>query len=320
MNRLLLDSRHPGVLRFITASLHERYPHPQVFAALQQRTDPEFIGNLLHSLGSTLSPHVETNLQQLDRYAWLDPPLDRLHAVPALLQPQIAVFVQATHMPRERKADVLDWLLHHGTPSAKLAATHGMSLLDAEAAQDAVRNNLNADDPAVQAWATSQLRHSALPNAFAMLIERLESPLPEVRDAARRELAGFHAQRVLSLADEWSLDEARRAGRLLLKVAPDAADQLRHELLHPARQKRIRSARQILRLGLQNEVGDTLLMLTHDADALVRRTAAEVLEHVPTQSAADALHRLLNDPHPRVRETAAAALRRGHTSLATSPA
>lgn len=312
MYRLLQESRHPGVLQFLTASLHERYPHPQVFVALRERRDPEFVAALLRMATGKLSPQVEQNLQQVEQFRWLELPHDRLETVPQMLQPALATFVQATRLPRHLKAAVLEWLLRHGTPSAKLAATEGLSLIDQGLAQDVVRENLNADDAAVQAWATSQLRHCALPDAYALLVERLESPHAEVRAAARRELAGFNTERVLSLADELSPDDARRAGQLLLKVVPDARAQLTHELLHPARQKRIRTARRILHLGLQTEMADTVVALTEDVDPLVRRTAAELLEQVPTPLAREALLVLLDDDHPRVRETAAAALERGH--------
>jgi hypothetical protein len=305
--RLLRTSRHPGVLRFLTASLAEAYPHPQVFAALRERRDVEFASALLRSLGGGPPPR---HLQQIDHIGWLTPPLEVLEVLPPALLPAVATLVQATRLPRGHKAAVLEWLLCRGTPAAKLAATSGLSLLDETRAKEVVRENLAADDPEVQAWATLHLRHCGVPKAHVLLIERLGSPHAAVRDAARHELSGFNVAHVLSRADEWSTDEARRAGRLLQQVDPHAADGLQRELLHPARQKRIRAAKAVLKLGLQDVALDALLAMSRDADPLVRRTAAEALAQVGDAVASDRLEELCDDEHERVRTTAAAALRR----------
>ena len=309
-HRLMKEATHPGILRFLTASLAERYPHPQVFVVVRDRCDPEFIAALLRSTANGLSGHQRRNLEQVDAIAWLAPPLEQLDTIPAPLQAALVLFVQATRLPREQKAAAFEWLLRHGTPTAKLAATDGLSLLDDGLAQDLVRENIDAEDPAVQAWATSQLRHCALPEAYALLAERLNSPHPEVQAAARRELASFNVNLVLANVNEWTADEAQRAGQLLLMIDPDAVARLRQELLHPARQKRIRTARAVLRLGLESQLTAAVCSLAVDSEPMVRRTAAEVLQHISDPQAMDALERLLDDDHPRVRDTAAAALGR----------
>jgi HEAT repeat protein len=242
-----------------------------------------------------------------------------LEVLPPALLPAVAALVQAARLPREHKAAVLEWLLRQGTPAAKLAAAKGLSLLDEARAKDVVRENLAAADPAVQAWATLHLRHCGVPKAHLLLVERLESPHAEVRAAARRELSGFNASHVLSRAEDWSLDEARRVGRLLLKVDPDAPARLQRELLHPAKQKRIRAARGVLRLGLQEVALDALIALSQDSDPLVRRTAAEALAEVDDSAAAEKLEELLDDENPGVRAAAAESLRRKSQSASVRP-
>jgi HEAT repeat protein len=229
-------------------------------------------------------------------------------------------FVQATRLPRPRKAAVLEWLLRHGSATAKMAAVEGLALLDNSHAQEVVRENLDAESPEVQAWATSQLRHSALPEAFALLVERLESQHAEVRAAARHELADFDVDRVLQQVDDWSIDEAHRAGQLLLKVDLEATSKLQSELTHSAAQKRIRAARAIRRLGFPVQFATTLMALTRDADPLVRRTAAEALADLATPAAMQALERLVTDENPRVRETAIEALARNRRLVAIETA
>jgi HEAT repeat protein len=306
--RRLHDSRHPGVMRLVAESLSQNYPHPQVFAALRDRDDPEFIAALLRSLERQRSPLRWQHLKQIDRFAWLQPPFEVLGALPPALQPTLVALVNAAALPRNIQRGVQEWLLRHGTPEGRQAATEGLPLVDEQVIQDVVRESLQSDDEEIQAWATTQLREHAIPEAFALLIERLDSPLESVREAARRELSGFNAPRVLALAPDLGPAEAQRAGQLLMKVDRDAATTIRRELAHPLRKKRIRAAHAVHRLGLHEQFASAFVALTDDSDALVRRTGAEVLATMTQPEARRALERLLDDPHSRVRDTARAAL------------
>jgi len=302
--RLLLESRHPGVMQFLAESLTERYPHPKVFEAIHTRSDPEFLGGLLRVISRRRSNQQIQHLRQLQQLSWLEPPYDLLATIPPNLQPALLTFVNATHVSRETKADVYEWLLRHGSPEGKRAATEGMTPLEDATIQEVVRDNLESEDEGVQAWAVSQVRHQAMPEAFAVLIERLDSPSATVRDAARSELSWFNVVHVLALADELPEEDALRAGVLLMKIDPQAEVNIRRELAHPARQKRIHAARRVAWLGLQHLFTSAYASLIYDTDPLARRTAAEVLKTSSDPAALQILQQLLDDPHPRVRETA----------------
>ncbi|MDX1970143.1 MAG: HEAT repeat domain-containing protein [Planctomycetaceae bacterium] len=306
----ILDSRHPGVLRFAAESLLEAYPHPKVFEAIRTRRDPEFVAALLRIVIRRRSAQQLHHLRQIEHLEWLTPPYEILDALPPALHPALIAFVNATRVPRETKAEVQEWLLRFGTPEGKRAATEGMTLLEEAVIQEVVLDSLHSDDADVQAWATSQLRQHAIPSAFALLIERLDSPLPTVQQAARNELAGFNVERVLAMADDMELDDAHRAGILLMKVDLEAGVKLRRELAHPTRQKRLTAARRVARLGLQGEFLPAFVSLSQDNDPIARRTAIDVLATIPRTDAYRTLVQLLNDPHPRVREEAAQGLER----------
>lgn len=306
------QSCHPGVLQFLMDSLRERYPHPQVFVAVKQRRDVEFISALLRLLEPGLAGYVADNLHQIDRVAWITLPLEKLETIPTVLQPALVTFIEATQIPREQKAAVLEWLLRYGQVPAKLAAVERLSLMDERTARDVIRENLSAADASIQAWATSQLRHASIPDAYALLVQRLDSPWPEVSEAARRELAAFNTETVLSLIDQWNAEQAQRAGQLLLRTDPEVLEKLRRELWHPSSHRRGRILHHIVRLGLQERLAEAIVTLVHDPDASVRQTLAEVLEHVQDSIAKVALNVLMDDTHPRVRKTAATVLlRRG---------
>lgn len=308
--RLLMQSRHPGVLRMMADSLSEQYPHPKIFTAIRTRHDPEFLSELLQSLSRRRSSRQVEHLHQVQQLDWLVPPFDVLHVVPRGLQPALMAFINGTRIPRELKGGVQEWLLRFGTPEGKRAATTGLTLLEDSVIQEVVLESLESEDVEIQAWATSQLRQLALPDAFSRLVERLDSPSREIQEAARAELNDFNVSRVLSIADDLAAEDARRAGVLLMKVDPDAQVKLRRELSHPARRRRIDAARRTARLGLQNQFMSAYVAMTHDSDPLVRRTAAQVLATISSLEAYRALLPLREDPHPRVRETATEALKK----------
>lgn len=315
---LLLESRHPGVLRLIAESLTEAYPHPKVFEAIRTRRDPEFLAALLRVVSRRRALQQLHHLRQIEHVDWLSGGLEALTTIPPALQPALIAFVQATHVPREVKTRVQEWLLRYGTPDGKRAATEGLTLLDEAVIQEVVRDSLDSEDAELQAWATSQLRQHAIPEAFGLLIARLDSPLPAVQAAARAELADFNVDRVLALAEEFPLEDARRAGQLLMKVDPEAVVKLRRALSHAVVQKRVTAARRIGRLGLAEPLLSSYATLAVDPDPLVRRTVADVVSTLEGLEAFRLLSQLIDDPHPRVREAAAQGLERWEQSMSLS--
>jgi hypothetical protein len=304
----MLDSRHPGVMRLVAESLNQTYPHPKVFEAIRRRSDPAFIAELLRAFARPRPQQRLQHLKQFEAIAWLEPSFEMLDSLPPALQPVLAGFVNATRLPHEIKSGVQEWLLRNGTPEGKQAATDSLPLVNEEVIQSVVREGLESDDAGVQAWATHQLRAHAIPEAFALLVERLDSPLDEVCHAAREELAGFNAARILAMVPEMAPDEALRAGQLLMKIDLQAAAAIRKELAHPSRQKRLKAANAVRKLGLQANFTSAFLAMLDDTDAIMRRCAADVLGTIPQPEAHRGLVRLLQDASPRVREAAAAAM------------
>jgi HEAT repeat protein len=217
-------------------------------------------------------------------------------------------WVYATKVSPEVKSLVQDWLLRHGGPEGRMAATERAALVDEDVIQDVLVESLDAADEHVQAWAITQLRDHAVPEAFALLLERLDSPSPEVRAAVRSELSDFNLERVLGLLDELDAATALRVGELVRKIDDQACAKLQHDLRHAIRPKRIRAAYAIVKLGCQHELLQPLLELAGDSDFLIRRTMAEVLGGVMEPEVGPVLDRLARDSHPRVQDAAARAL------------
>jgi HEAT repeat protein len=226
------------------------------------------------------------------------------------LQSRVIEFVAAINLPQEEKLAVQAWLVQNGSAEGRLAASSILSSLDSGAVEQIIFNSLNSGEESIQAWATSQLRPQHIPETFSLLIERLDSPLEAVREAAREELSSFNVDMLLGIFDHLDPEICRRAGELTLKIDPECCFKLSRELAHPVCRNRIRAARAARMLGLHRRVLPALLAMLEHSDSLVRRTAVEVLDDVATREVIMALERLHDDPSPRVRETVAASLRK----------
>ncbi len=297
---LLLLSRHPGVMQLVCDSMSKNYPHPKAFAAIGTRSDPEFICHLLRWFPTRPSRIQRGTFQQVESIDWLKP-ATLLDSVPAGLQTSLVNFIASTGLPNELKSELGEQLVKHGAQAGRCAATDVLLPLHEREMREIIWQSLDDEDPGTQAWATSQLRAHRIPEAFSLLIERLDSPLPEVRDAARGELADFNLDRMLSLYDHIEPHVAARAAMLMRKVDPEFMNKLRRELSNPSQRRRIRAAEAALAMDVQTEVVSALLVMLQDKDAMVRRVAVEVLGTVPTGQSIDALSELIEDSSPRVR-------------------
>ncbi len=301
---LLMSSTHPGVMRLLMEFMNNNYPAPKVIEAFEQRADPEFICYVLREFPKRLSENQQKNFKQLTRIDWLTSHVVLLTFVPPSLHEALVSFVQATGLAHEDKIDVLKWILLHGSAQGRVAAGQLLETAEPACVRGILFDSLDSEDEGVQAWATSQLRAQGVPEALRLLIERLDSPLPAVREAARDELHSFNLELLLNIFEHLDKSVCLRAGALLQKIDPDCHQKLVAELNNPVRRRRIRAARAASQLGLAREVQSCLMMMLSDADSQVRRTAAEVLADVPNADVVAGLTPLLSDVSPRVREAA----------------
>ena len=302
---LLLSSTHCGVMQLILDFMSQDRPNVKALRAIQDRDDPEFICHLLRWFPRKLKRVQAKNFKQIERLKWLDFADPALTAVPPGLQEPLVAFINATGLSDEKKMAIQEWIVRHGDPEGRLAASSVLQSLDKVAVQKIVFDGLEDEDPEVQAWATSQLRSQHFPETFSLLIEQLDSRLDVVRDTARDELASFNLACLLKMFDELPPKVCRRAGDLIQKIEPDCIEKLDRELANPICRRRIRAARAALAMGLHEQVFNSLAALLNDDDTLVRRTAADVLGHVAMPESVEVLRRVAaDDDSDRVRKTA----------------
>ncbi|HUG93106.1 MAG TPA: HEAT repeat domain-containing protein [Planctomycetaceae bacterium] len=317
---LLLTSRHPAILDLLVELLSRSHPSPRVLRAVEHRTDPEFVMRLLTWLPAELTETQRRNFARVSTVAWLRPERLSPDFPPPQLQPALVRFLLAVGIPEDTRLAVQEWIIRHGTPEGRLAAADALPLLETGEMEKIVVCGLESHDESIQAWATGQLRAQGVAEAFSLLVERLDSPLPAVREAARRELAGFNLDRVLQLVDHLDPAACRRTGKLLRKIDSDCGDRLGLELRHPMHARRARAVRAAAALGLEHDVLPELLVLVDDADSVVRRTVGEVLAGLDGTDVAEALKRLLADEDGRVRRATIEALERRRARVAVPSA
>ncbi len=300
---LLMSSTHPGVMHLLMEFMKHNYPVPKALEAFEQRTDPEFVCYVLREFPKRLNENQQKNFKQLIRIDWITRHMLPLEAVPPNLHESLVEFVQATGIPHDDKVAVQKWILLHGSVQGRSAAGKVLESAEPACVRGILFDSLDSEEEDVQAWATSQLRTQGVPEALRLLIERLDSPLAAVREAARGELNSFNLDLLLSIFEHLDRSICLRAGVLVQKIDPDCHQKLVAELNNPVRRRRMRAARAASKLGLTHEVQPSLLAMLSDADSQVRRTAAEVLADLPNAEVVAALSAVLNDSSPRVRET-----------------
>jgi HEAT repeat protein len=314
---LLMTSRHPAILDLLTGLMSKSHPSPRVLRAVEQRSDLEFVTHLLSWFPTELTEIQRRNFARIAIVGWLMPKRLSDGFPPPELQPALVRFLAATGLPEDTRLEAQDWILRHGTPEGRRAAAELLPVLGTSEVEQIVVGSLDSTDESIQAWATGQLRSQGVAAAFALLIQRLDSPLPAVREAARRELSGFNLDRVLLLFEDLEPAACRRTGELLRKIDPECGDHLALELRHPMHARRTRGVRAAAALGLERDVLPELLALVEDEDAGVRRSVAEVLAGLDGSQVAEGLRRLLADEDGRVRRATWEALeqRRARTAL-----
>ena len=309
LERTLATSLHPGILRLPLDLLKRAYPFDFVMDLWKTRCDPPYVAHLMRTWPEELTTQQAQNLAALEWVPWLTGEAADLAEVPPGHHVGMARAAVALGLPDERKRATLRYILTHGDGAARDAAAHGFELLDRNDSHEILRESLDHEDAGVQVWATRNLRPQQVPDAFQLLIARLDSNDESVRDAARRELEDVNLRKAAEMLERTPTRVTADFGRLLVKINPDVPHELRRELAHPIRGRRVTAVRLTVALGLANELLPALAAQVEDSDMLVRRTAVEALAHCPSKQALIAINGALADPSTRVREAAAEALR-----------
>lgn len=316
--RILGTSVRPGVMELVCQALTRQYPAPVFFDVLQQRDDPDFAEHLLTWLPSPRSRLLVNNLGRIKSLPWLLPEHPVLTGLPTALHPKLMALMQVVKGPPEALQEIRAWLVRSSDASGRKAAEEILQTLGTDQVQHILYEALDSEDGEIQAWATHQLRQQKMPDAFNQLLSRLDAVEEVVREAAREELSDFNLARLLELFPQLPASTSRKCGEIVSRLDAQVISQLRTELAHPWRWKRVRATRAADSLGLAESVLSDIIKLSEDVDTLVRRTAVEVLAKYPNPSSAAALKRCAGDDSRIVREAAHQAMETLRSTLSSA--
>jgi hypothetical protein len=278
----LVASDSSGVIRLLLEFLGDPQAPSAIARAVGQRTDPVFLRLLLAACGVDPSPTMRNLVRRVDSFRWLEGGAwprwfsDDEHRA-------AVVMIVASGMPRLVALDALRKAIASESCAARRAAAGALAEFHGAEANRLVLEGASDDDPQVQASCVAQLRERGIPTALAMLLDRLESPHQEVREAAGSALGEFTLARYLAAFE--TLSDAARAetGALVGKVDRSATCGLLAELAAPSRNRRLRALAAAPYVVRENQaaaeqIAAELAPLLAEEDATVRYAAANLLD------------------------------------------
>ncbi len=297
------QERHPGILHFLTDSLKQKYVHARILMNLSERSDIEFQMHLINSVPEHPSVNQERNYKRLDSLCWIIADTYFWDTIPEELQGNLVRLVELIGISSHEKIEIYKNALQFGAVEARKIAAEFRNSIEQDLYEQYITEALNSPDPRIEAWAVTEIKQTKLADKSRLLIERLDSPHEIVQQQAREALDMFDLQHAIEHCESAPLSAGKKIAELLLKINPDAIREVSRELASPIRTRRLRAAKAVRTMGLQNQVQEGLIELLYDTDPIIRRTVVEILAEAPTPQIISSMMMLLDDSNPRVRTT-----------------
>jgi HEAT repeat protein len=319
LHRILQDAHHPchaqvvaslsssavtGILELLLELIRDTQAPASVLNVIARRTDRKFLDLLLRTAGEPVSLRVLQNMSRLSRVDWLQSEREVLPELDGHAQAAAVEMAGAANIARDDQFDLLVMLLRRGKAEGRRASCGALADFHRPQAVPLVLAALQDPDRGVQAAAARQLRRRHVPHALERLVEMLNSPAAEVRDAARASLSEFNFARYQASFDLLDNDSRQTAGRLAFQVDATAKPRLAHLLASPSISARQRAIEMIVAMGAEDAMGDQLQAALIDANVAVRAAAAVALARSSHADVIPALEKAAADEHRSVREAA----------------
>lgn len=276
----LIRSRRPGVTRLLLGYLDESQAPPVIAHVLSCRDDLPFLRSLLRRVAGELSLAARANLKRIDNLRWLERRSDLLGQLGDAEQAALVQLIVGSGMHRLKALEALQLVLDCCGPQARRAASGALTDFQGAQANQVVLDHLADPDPIVQARLVGQLREKNIPTALSLLLERVDSPYPEVRRAVSESLAEFSFQRYLAAFDALSEEARKTTGALVRKIDATAIGALAEELASSSRTRKIRAIAISECLEAAGELLGPIAQLLVDDDPVVRQAADSALRRL----------------------------------------
>ena len=206
--RRLLKESAPYLFLLITRCLDRLNPPPIVSQIISERADIPFLDMLFKSIKKPLSLELKTNLANLPPPAWIDQIASFLDQFDSEAQCGLVLLFQNMKLNEEELQTHLQKIFEHGSGEGRAAALSALGVFSGADIDRLVWDAAGDEDPAVQIEALMQLNAREIPNAAARIMQFVESPHEEVRNAIQKLLPNFRFNRFMQTFDQ--LDDERR--------------------------------------------------------------------------------------------------------------
>jgi len=312
----LNENQSLGVIGLLIEFMQSTKAPHVVTQVVSRRVDDPFVAEFMAQADIGFSAKMRRNLQQIEKFAWLDPdslrPGDRLPPIARKYGRHAVRMVVAASLPRETKLKFLESILQLGSCASRLAACEALASIQGDWPNRLVNEALEDTDPAVQAAAALQMRNRQIPGSLPRLLALLDSAHQTTREAARDALQDLSFENYLCRFESLSDEVRRSTGPLVVRVDLQAVPLLLTELSADSRSHRLRAIEMAEAMALTTQISAALIERLQDEDHLVRASAASALQGCSRTDARIALQESLQDPSMAVQNAARA-------SLATMP-
>ncbi|MFT5326816.1 MAG: HEAT repeat protein [Planctomycetaceae bacterium] len=302
--KLLTEDTQPALLNLLCDFLAYHAPPAATLDVVRKRNDFEFVLHLLKQLPKQPSEYLALNLAKLNGLSWLQDSREIVERLPASVHDRLVAVINHAPLEDEARTRLKAWIIRQSGAAGREAASDVLKLLPQKKANEILYDALGDADAEVEAWATHHLRALKLPDTFEELVKRLDGNVDLVRDAARDELFSFDLNYLLKIFGDLSPGQSRQCGQALLKINPNAPEELIREIEHPFRRRRIRAIEAAEALGILDEVFPSVLEKLDDPEASVRCAVIETLGKSPTPETIKAIQKMTADSHRLVRGSA----------------
>jgi hypothetical protein len=315
LTEVLIKSTRGGVIRLLLGFLDDPQMPQAVRHVLARRDDVKFVENLLRTTGPRLSRAVSKSLVRFDGFAWAKPNHEVFKRLDGTVQYNAVKLLAATSMDRDELFQMLRFWLSDGKPGGRRAAAAHLAGFEGPEADALAVEALGDRDPGVRANLIRQLRARPIPNAMSLLIELVDDPHEEVREALREALPEFTYQQFLANFESLPEDLLITAGQLVRRVDVDVRPRLSEDMESRSRLRRRRAVSAAAAMGLVRELEPAVIERLSDEDHMVRAAAATALAECDTIPTWGALRAAMVDRSVLVQEAAENSLARIAQSL-----
>jgi hypothetical protein len=294
----------PPILDLLCEMLQDAQAAGCMLQIVASRHDRKFLNHLLGHIGSPLSLRLAQNLKRLTSISWLERDRQVLPTLEGAAQAVAVEVASSSGLDCIQQFQLLAFMLQYAGPDGRRASCDALARFSEPRASQLVLTALEDADPAVKAAAIRQMRSRRFPGAMEKLVAYLDSPLPEVRDAARSSLSEFSFARYQASFESLDPSTRRSSGKLVRKVDPTAVRRLKEMLASPALSMKQRGLEMVIAMDLAEDVSGELAALLGEQDLVIRTEAVNTLGLCTGSAALAALRRAEYDPQRAVREAA----------------